>query len=224
MTRPKLLDLFGGAQGCGVGYARAEFEVTSVDIDEHDRHPEISEFVASDALEVLRDLDYLNRFDVVHASPPCQAYTTMSNRKRGDWPDLLGPVREALLAWGGVYVIENVPGARRHMHSPVQLHGGMFGLGVSRPRLFESNVTIKVTRAPYPKNPLGVYGKLDGRRLWTRVDGTEQRAAKTLAEAQVAMGIDWMVWDDLREAVPPAYTEWVGRQLMEQIDARALAA
>jgi hypothetical protein len=70
-------------------------------------------------------------------------------------------------------------------------------------------------------NPLGVYGKLDGRRLFTRKDGSTQRAARTLEEGQRAMGIDWMVWDDLIEAIPPVYTEHIGTQLLAAIEVAA---
>lgn len=217
MSRPKLLDLFAGAQGCGVGYARAGFEVTAVDIEAHDKHPEVHGFVTADAMDVLQDHALLETFDVIHASPPCQAYTTMSNRARGDWPDLIAPVRAALQAHGGPYVIENVPGAARQMRSPVTLHGGMFGLGVDRPRLFESNAPLMTYRAEKVTDPVGVYGKLDGRRLFTRTDGTEQRAAASMEQAQQAMGVDWMDWDDLRESVPPAYTEYLGRQLIDHL-------
>lgn len=112
-------------------------------------------------------------------------------------------------------MIENVPGARSSMVSPLTLHGGMFGLGVYRPRLFESNAALWQPRAKQPHNPIGVYGKSpDGRLLFARADGTEQRAAASIAEAQAAMGIDWMTdWDDIREAIPPAYTEHIGQQL-----------
>ena len=217
--RPQLLDGFSGAGGCSKGYHRAGFEVTGVDIEPHPDYP--FELIERDAMTVLADVDFLDLFDVVHLSPPCQGYTTMSNRWRGnggladEWPKLIGEIRRLLKAWGGTYVIENVPGAKADMVNPIRLRGGMFGLGVDRPRLFESNVAM----GPVPanvriENPVGVYGKLDGRRLWTRADGTEQRAAANLAEGQAAMGIDWMNWDDLREAVPPAYTEWIGRQLL----------
>jgi DNA (cytosine-5)-methyltransferase 1 len=94
------------------------------------------------------------------------------------------------------------------------LTGGMFGLGVYRPRLFDSSELILTTsRAGPPVDALGVYGKLDGRRVWTRTDGSEQRAASTLEQASAAMGIDWMTWDEIREAIPPAYTEFIAGQL-----------
>lgn len=211
----RLLDLFCGAGGCSVGYARAGFEVEGVDIESHPAYP--YEFHQADAMEVLDDRSFLDRFDVIHASPPCQGYTTMSNRARGDWPKLLKPIRHALTAWGGPYVIENVPGARKEMLDPITIHGGMFGLGVDRPRLFESNMFLFEQKARRVDNPVGVYGKLDGRRIWTRADGTEQRAARTLDQARRAMGIDWMDWDDLREAIPPAYTEFIGMQMMEYL-------
>jgi DNA (cytosine-5)-methyltransferase 1 len=110
---PRLLDLFCGAGGCGVGYNRAGFDVTGVDREPHPDNPH--PVIVADALEVLGDLEFLADFDVVHASPPCQAHTTMSNRHRGkggaadEWPELIGPVRTALELWGGVYVIENAP-------------------------------------------------------------------------------------------------------------------
>lgn len=211
---PKLLDLFSGAGGCSMGYHRAGFDVTGVDIEPHDDYP--FELIVADAMTV--DLD---GYDIIHASPPCQAYTTMSNRHRGEWPDLLEPVRDRLLSWGGAYVIENVPGARRRMRDPFTLHGGMFGLGVHRPRLFETNAPLMLYGLPPTRNPLGVYGaRADGRRLWSRTDGSEQRAADSIEAAAAAMGIDWMTdWRDLAEAIPPAYTEFIGAQLIDHLAA-----
>lgn len=222
MVRPRLLDAFGGAQGSGVGYARAGWAVTSVDREPHDRHPEIEAVVVADALDVLSDRGYLSSFDAVHAGPPCQAHTNMSNKHRGkgtradEHVDLVPPTREALIAWGGPYVIENVPGAP--LRAPVILTGGMFGLGVHRPRLFESNLPLVALPDRGVINPIGVYGRdPDGRRLYDRADGTIQRAASSLEEGQRAMGIDWMAWHDLTEAVPPAYTRWIGLQLLDLI-------
>lgn len=219
-SRPRLLDLFAGAGGAGVGYERAGFDVTAVDIEPHPDSPH--PLIVADACQILTERDFLAGFDVIHASPPCQGFTTMSNRHRGQGgradshPDLISWVRLGLEAWGGTYVIENVPGARRELRNPVTLRGGMFGLGVDRPRLFESNTSLGTPpKNVRVENPLGVYGKAhDGRRLFTRKDGSIQRAARTLEEAQAAMGIDWMQWGDLTESIPPAYTEWVGRQLL----------
>ena len=227
MSRPKLLDLFCGAQGAGVGYARAGFDVTGVDIVAHPDAPH--PIIVADALSILLDRPLLAGFDVIHASPPCQNYTTMSNRSRAvggkaatDHPDLISWVRLGLQAWGGVYVIENVPGAKRELRDAITLTGGAFGLRVERPRLFESNVALTVPRYVKVTDPVGVYGKLDGRRLFTRKDGSEQRAARTLEEGAAAMGIDWMTsWEDITEAVPPSYTEWIGTQLREAVVGRA---
>jgi DNA (cytosine-5)-methyltransferase 1 len=223
VTRPRLLDLFCGAGGASAGYAAAGFDVVGVDLEPHPDHP--SRLIVADALEVLADAGFLAGFDVVHASPPCQAFTSMSNRWRGAggaadaWPDLLDPVRDGLLSWGGPYVIENVVGARVRLRSPLLLHGGMFGLGVHRPRLFEVNWPAMIFAAPPPPNPVGVYGKAaDGRRLNSRADGTEQRAARSLAEARAAMGIPWMTdFRDVAEAIPPAYTEFLGGQLVDYL-------
>lgn len=141
--KPRLLDLFCGAGGCSVGYARAGFDVVGVDIEPHPDYP--FDFIEADALEILFMLangDGVSIYghlwpDAVHASPPCQAYTTMSNRWRGaggkadEHVELIAVVRERLRSAGVPYVIENVPGAKRDMRSPLTLTGGMFGLGGS---------------------------------------------------------------------------------------------
>lgn len=222
MNRPKLLDLFSGAGGAGEGYHRAGFDVTGVDIEPHPTNPH--PVIVADALEVLRAGWFLDTFDVIHASPPCQASTTMSNRWRGaggkadSHVNLIPDVRELLHAWGGVYVIENVPGARSSLRGPVTYTGGAFGLQVERPRLFESNVGLTPPLRVKVTDPLGVYGKAaDGRRLFTRKDGSIQRAARGVTEAGAAMGIDWMDWRDLCESIPPAYTEHIGAQLIDHL-------
>jgi DNA (cytosine-5)-methyltransferase 1 len=189
---PRLLDLFCGAGGAATGYRRAGFEVLGVDIEPQPHYP--FAFVQGDALDF--DLD---GFDVIHASPPCQGYMAWTGSTR---PRLIAEVRERI--GGRSYVIENVTGAARHMRRPLRLHGGQFGLGVYRPRLFESNVALSAPPpALRPVEAAAVYG--DSPRL-------------ALAEAQQAMGIDWMTWDELREAIPPAYTEYIGRQLIQRLE------
>lgn len=223
MSAPRILDLFCCEGGAGVGYARAGFEVVGVDLDADRAFAYPFDFKHGDALGYA--IEHHAEFDAIHASPPCQASTTMSNRWRGkggkadEWENLIPATRELLDDVGLPYVIENVPGARGDMDGAVTLHGGMFGLGVNRPRLFVTNWPLVVTKAARVKNPVGVYGKApDGRRLFTRADGSEQRAASSNAQAAHALGVDWdMTWTGLRECIPPAYTEHIGRQLMTQI-------
>ena len=198
-----------------MGYHRAGFEVVGVDISPQPHYP--FTFVQADALAPPFNL---TDFDLVHASPPCQAYTSMSNRWRGKGTladarlDLVGATRAVFNESGTPWVIENVRGAPL---AGFTLTGEMFGLGVHRPRIFEASWLILVPEAPPPfRDSVPVYGKSpDGRRLWTRVDGTELRAASSVDEASVAMGIDWLPWHELKESIPPAYTEFIGRAFME---------
>ena len=218
-----VLDLFCGAGGCSVGYhqgftaAGIDVHIVGVDINPQPNYP--YQFIQADATTFP-----LDRFSLIHASPPCQAFTTMSNRwrnkggKADSHVDLIAATRARLERTGAPWVIENVPGARRHMRSPFTLTGGMFGLGVHRPRLFETSEMVMLPNpAGPPEGALGVYGKMDGRLLWSRSDGSEQRAARTLEEASAAMGVDWMSWDELREAIPPAYTAYIAGQLLPSV-------
>lgn len=220
MKRPLLVDLFCCEGGAAVGYHCAGFDVIGVDNVPQPLYP-FPMYVCDWAEGLAMALKF---YDVaaIHASPPCQSYTTMTNRHASSEPELIGPVREALRATGLLYVIENVADARREMESPITMHGGQFGLNVYRPRLFESNVILTPPpKAPRPKDAAAVYGrKEDRRRLWTRKDGTELRAA-SLEEAREAMGMPWASWNGCREAIPPAYTEWIGRQLIDQIERSA---
>jgi DNA (cytosine-5)-methyltransferase 1 len=139
-------------------------------------------------------------------------------------PDLLTPTRELLATFSQPWIVENVQGARNHMQATVALHGGMFGLGVHRPRLFESNVLLLAPPGHRTPFPIGVYGAHpDGRTTYRyRNNGNMKgksliRAAKSIEEAREAMGIDWMDWAEIKEAIPPAFTEYLGRQLIAAV-------
>ena len=187
-----------------------------MDIEPQPNYP--FEFVKGDALEFLA----MNRkrFDVIHASPPCQAYSVASkshNGNPGSHPDLIAPTRAALQEIGLPFVIENVIGAP--LRNPVMLCGTMFaGLRVLRHRLFESNREIRTP--PHGAHPLCYtldkrkphYGKLDEMKAFVQVNGGGNC---TVRAASDAMGIDWMNKDELNNAIPPAYTEWIGRQFLE---------
>lgn len=200
-----MLDLFSGAGGAAMGYVEAGFEVVGVDIKPQPRYP--FEFHQADALSFP-----LNGFDVIHASPPCQEYSSTARLrdaqgKKGTTLPLLEPVRVMLARSGLPYVIENVP--RAPLIAPVWLCGTMFGLGVERPegwrplrrhRGFESNAPLIAPLDPHRSmgRPLGVYGSMK--------DDIPQggQTVQSVEEAQRIMGIDWMSrWDELKESIPP---------------------
>jgi len=194
----RLLDLFCGAGGAAVGYWRAGWDVTGVDLAPQPFYP--FEFIQGNALAL--DYKFLMRFDAIHASPPCQQYSSGSAlaRKRGKvYPDLIHPVRAMLKAYGGPYIIENVVGAPVH---GIGLCGTMFGLGVRRHRIFESNVTL-----PLPETPCTCY---EHRGEFVTVAGEQYRKG----DGAAAMGIDWPIdKHQLTEAIPPAYTQYLGEEL-----------
>jgi DNA (cytosine-5)-methyltransferase 1 len=210
----RLLDLFCGAGGAAMGYHRAGFEVVGVDINPQPRYP--FKFYQGDALTVD-----VRGFDVIHASPPCQRYSDLAHRNGNgdDWPDLVDATRQWLPV-NVPYVIENVEGAP--LRGPVTLCGTMFpGLRVLRHRLFESNMPLTVP--PHGRHPLvfthdkrkAHYGQLDQDTSFVQVTGGGNCS---VANARDAMGIDWMTKNELNEAIPPAYTEWIGQQLMAHIE------
>lgn len=214
--RPKLLDLFCGAGGCSVGYYRAGFDVVGVDIEPQPNYP--FSMIVGEALDVLAAAarGSLEGFDVIHASPPCQAFTAYRRRGDGvgdDYPDLIAPVREALQHWGGPYVLENVPGSP--VQGLVQLCGSSFGLDVRRHRWFETNVPMlsppcnhaaQTPRFPQATNRTNLRSTVEV-GVWRIPLETQQQA----------MGIDWMTLEELSQAIPPAYTEYIGAQLLDAL-------
>lgn len=234
--RPRLLDLFCGAGGAAMGYHRAGFDVVGVDIRPQPNYP--FEFHQHDVFDpdwdCWADLGF-ERWDAIHASPPCQAHTSMSRRWRkgngtaaDSHPDLIGATRDLLCETGLPWVIENVEGARPQMGGYlVRICGASVGIEQSRHRLFECRGWMPLVpqcrcRGAGFKNVLGE--KPDGR--WLRRDQNGERrnfVVSSIEEAQALMGINWMPeWRELCEAIPPAYTEFIGQQLLTQI--RPLAA
>jgi DNA (cytosine-5)-methyltransferase 1 len=200
MARPLLLDLFCGAGGAAVGYHRAGFEVVGVDIAPQPRYP--FEFHQADAMTYP-----LDGFDAIHASPPCQAYSVLGNFGGRVYPDLYAPTRDRLTMSGRLWIVENVPGAP--YRQGVILCGSMFGLGVRRHRNFELSHWMLAPFCDHAAQlqTFTVCGHSGGVRALRRPAGTKTQWA-------AAMGIDWMTRAELTQAVPPAYTEWIGGQLL----------
>lgn len=225
-AKPRLLDLFCCAGGAGMGYHRAGFDVVGIDLDPQPNYP--FEFIQADALSLKPD--FLAEFDAIHASPPCQSYSDLAKRNRNGhmWPRLIEPVREMLIDSGRPWIIENVEGAP--LIEPVVLCGTMFDeLRVIRHRLFESNIELEVPdHRPHPlvfthDKRKAHYGKLDQNTSYVQVTGGGNC---TMANARDAMGgIDWMKTKvELNESIPPAYTEYLGEQLLAEVTRRARAA
>lgn len=236
--KPRLLDLFCCEGGAAVGYERAGFEVVGVDLEQRfaKRYP--FEFHAADALgwldAMLRDPYH---FDAVHASPPCQHASagTRASADRSRYPKLIEPVRERLEALGLPYVIENVAGSA--LRNPLVLCGTEFGLTTVdedgtplemwRHRHFESNVLLHgnggCQHGRYAKQVAGSYG---GARRDKR-EAREIRKGGYVPAKHVQerlLGIHWMTEHGLHQSVPPSYTEHIGRQLLEAVQAKEAAA
>ena len=210
----KLLDLYCKAGGASKGYADAGFEVTGVDIKKQKRYPYT--FIQADCLELMQDLNFLRSFDAIAASPPCQTHSRTKHLrdaqgKTTDKVDLIPQTREKLIESGVPYVIENVPGAP--LINPIQMCGSSFGLKVRRHRLFESNLQLigSVCDHKTQGKPVGIYGSM---RDEIPKGG---HTAKSIEKAREAMGINWMLWGDLVEAIPPRYTYEIGKQLIAML-------
>ena len=217
----KLLDLFCGVGGASVGYAQAGFEVHGVDIKHGKRYP--FTYLRADVLDIFKDVAFINQFDVIHASPPCQTHSItkhLRNAQGGSTSklDLIPETRAALIASGKPYVIENVVGSP--LIDPIQLCGSSFGLKVRRHRLFESNMDLKGSICDHKTQgkPIGVYGSMgDQPQGLNKANGKYVyggQVARTIQEAQNAMGMDWGIWSEIKEAIPPAFTKYLGHQLI----------
>lgn len=226
IARPRLLDLFSAGGGASVGFARAGFDVTGADLAYQPRYP--FEYYRGDALALLDQMIHDVRPHVIAASPPCFLHSSLAARLPAGHGhlDLIPATRAALIATGLPYVIENVEGAP--LLDPVLLCGSMFGLGadcadgrrryLERHRLFESSVGILTAPGPcrHVGQAIGVHGGGPSRRERSSRPGTGSSYTYQglMAERREAMGIDWLPRDSLNLAIPPAYTEHVGRQLL----------
>lgn len=208
----KLLDAFCGAGGCSVGYARAGFDVVGVDFHQQRHYP--YRLYVDEAIEFI--LKHGHKYDVIHASPPCQIHSTLpSLAAKAEMTDLVPATRRALEETGAIWVIENV--MKAPLINPLLLCGSMFGLHsdrgyLQRHRIFESNIPL------YGPGPcaheglaVGVYGHGSAGH-----EGKKMRTAN-IDEAKILMGIDWMTRNEITQAIPPAYTEFIGRQILDYI-------
>lgn len=207
-----------------MGYHRAGFDVVGVDIKPQPRYP--FAFNRVDAFNFP-----LGAFDVIHASPPCQKYSVLRRANPTvEYPDLIAPTRMLLEAVRVPWIIENVPGAPlRHM---LVLCGSMFNLGAGarqlrRHRLFETSVAIMSPPCQHRGEAIGVYGGGPvGRYTFengSKKDYYNRRGGYqgTLVEKREAMQIDWMNAKELNQAIPPAYTEFIGQRLLQVLEGAA---
>jgi len=208
-VRPRLLDLFCGAGGAAMGYHQAGFEVVGVDIKKQPRFP--FEFHQADALEFP-----LDGFDVYHASPPCQAYSRAFSALVGyrkDHPDLVGSTRNLLIGVGKPFIIENVIGSP--LFNYIELDGTMFGLKTYKCRWFELH-GFGIPELPLSRYKKGMVksGELVG--IISHSDNPQERTRREDMEG--AYGIDWgLNRHELRQAIPPAYTEYIGKYLLRAL-------
>jgi DNA (cytosine-5)-methyltransferase 1 len=208
----RLLDLFCCQGGAGMGYHHAGFEVEGVDINPQPRYP--FKFHHADALQYLED--HSHEFDAIHASPPCQSHSSLKYVTGKDYTDLIPQTRDLLKASGLPWIIENVE--RAPLENPVVLCGTMFGLKVLRHRKFETSFFIfQPSHFPHAANGAHV-----GRCGHKDIDASGFMSVaghfSNVEYARQAMGISWMNQGGLAQSIPPAYTEFIGRQLVQYLD------
>lgn len=238
MSKPRILDLFCGAGGAAVGYHRAGFEVVGVDIKPQPNYP--FEFIQADVLEFLNCAQTVHSFAAIHASPPCQFGSSLRTlHAEREYENLIPATRDLLEATGLPYVIENVEGARKHLIDPIYICGSMFDppMDIKRHRYFEANWPLEHPMWPCRHGLWDFrYRSLDKRKKrgsrvmqvhgggqtvpMSRVVGVHGNVNYT-GEADLrrqAMGIDWMTMNELSQAIPPAYTAFIGEQLRTHFD------
>lgn len=224
----RLLDLFCKAGGASMGYHMAGFDVYGIDIETQPNYP--FRFRQKDAL-TLNPRWVRRNFDAVAASPPCLGYTTLAARYPHIQHDKLIPATRDLLKETGLpYIIENVANAKKDLIEPIQLCGSSFGLRVRRHRLFELNDGFTIyppvcdhqwqdRHKTYPVTQT----EYRGHTHWSGVmpmygNGGQLRTGDDWYRGSVAMGIDWMTKPELNQAIPPAYTYYLGRKLMRYLN------
>lgn len=212
--RPKLLDACCCAGGATAGYQRAAFHVTGVDVNPQPNYCG-DEFVQADAVQFIRE--HGHEFDAIHGSPPCQSYSGMTNCRPGlaaEYPQLIEAVRFEMEQTGRPWVIENVQGSGLPAQADLfeahglELCGAMFGLPLYRHRLFETSFPIAAPNHPRHLIPASKAGHWE--------PGTVISVAGNcfpIALARSSMGIDWTTRDELAEAIPPAFTQFIGERL-----------
>lgn len=195
-----------------MGYHLAGFKVEGLDIKHGKRYPFTYHRLDFNVLNI----EMLKAYDLIHASPPCQTFSITKNLRNAQGKttskvDLIEPTRTLLKASGVPYIIENVPGAP--LLHPVLICGSAFGLKVRRHRLFESSLNLKGTQCNHKGQgrPVGVYGSMKDEIP------NGGKTADSIEQAREAMGIDWMIWGELVEAIPPAYTKYLGKQIIERL-------
>lgn len=216
----KLLDLFCGGGGAGMGYALAGFDVTGVDWKPQPGYP--FRFIQGDAMEYAAS--HSHEYDVIHASPPCQGYSKAVTHSDSRWvgysrgkaePLLIEPLR--CLLQGQRHIIENVEGARSHMREPIVLCGAMFDAYPRRHRLFEANWPLSQPAHPKCRGRDKAYALAHGIDYRDMAVAGKSRRSGSIDTWRKLMGMDWtgLRASDIAEAIPPRYTEWIGRRLME---------
>jgi DNA (cytosine-5)-methyltransferase 1 len=220
-VKPRLLDLFCGAGGAAMGYHRAGFDVVGVDIRPQPNYP--FDFIEGDVMDPFVQMAlHMHEFDAIHASPPCQLFSAYqrANRHQAEHENLIPDTRELLRASGLPYVIENVVGAP--LEDPVMVCGVSVGLNVRRHRLFESSVELMT-----PPCACGGWMPRRFNRGSRHIRPNDRRTVAVgewripLDVQQHAMGVDWMTLTELSQAIPPAYTELIGHQLLAHVQAVA---